>query len=67
MRFFTDPKLLVTDELGYLPLPADGASALFQVDQPEVCEVQHQRHHPTPDQCPLAHYGQDRTVPQVSP
>src|SRR5215813_11128392 len=25
------PRLLVIDELGYLPLPADGASALFQV------------------------------------
>jgi DNA replication protein DnaC len=31
MRFFAGPKLLVIDELGYLPLPADGASALFQV------------------------------------
>lgn len=25
------PTLLVIDELGYLPLPAEGASALFQV------------------------------------
>lgn len=25
------PKLLIIDELGYLPLPEDGASALFQV------------------------------------
>ncbi|MCX4751025.1 ATP-binding protein [Kitasatospora sp. NBC_01287] len=31
MRFFAGPKLLVIDELGYLPLPGDGASALFQV------------------------------------
>jgi DNA replication protein DnaC len=31
MRFFAGPKLLVIDELGYLPLPADGSSALFQV------------------------------------
>ena len=31
MRFFAGPRLLVVDELGYLPLPADGASALFQV------------------------------------
>jgi DNA replication protein DnaC len=31
MRFFGGPRLLVIDELGYLPLPADGASALFQV------------------------------------
>jgi len=31
MRFFAGPTLLVIDELGYLPLPAEGASALFQV------------------------------------
>jgi DNA replication protein DnaC len=31
MRFFGSPRLLVIDELGYLPPPADGASALFQV------------------------------------
>jgi DNA replication protein DnaC len=31
MRFFVAPKLLIIDELGYLPLPAEGAAALFQV------------------------------------
>jgi DNA replication protein DnaC len=31
MRFFAAPRLLIIDELGYLPLPADGAAALFQV------------------------------------
>ena len=31
MRFFAGPGLLVIDELGYLPLPADAAAALFQV------------------------------------
>jgi DNA replication protein DnaC len=31
MRFFARPTLLVIDELGYLPLPAEAASALFQV------------------------------------
>ena len=31
MRFFAGPTLLVIDELGYLPLPAEAASALFQV------------------------------------
>ena len=31
MRFYAGPRLLVIDELGYLPLPADGAAALFQV------------------------------------
>jgi DNA replication protein DnaC len=31
MRFYAQPKLLVIDELGYLPLAADAASALFQV------------------------------------
>ena len=31
MRVFAGPTLLVIDELGYLPLPAEAASALFQV------------------------------------
>ncbi len=31
MRFFNGPALLVVDELGYLPLPAEASSALFQV------------------------------------
>ena len=31
MRFFAGPRLLVIDQLGYLPLPDDGASLLFQV------------------------------------
>ncbi len=31
MRFFAGPQLLICDELGYLPLPAEGASAIFQV------------------------------------
>lgn len=30
-RFFAGPNLLVIDELGYLPLPSEAASALFQV------------------------------------
>ena len=31
MRFFAGPQLLICDELGYLPLPAEGAAAIFQV------------------------------------
>lgn len=31
MRFFAGPTLLVINEMGYLPLPAEAASALFQV------------------------------------
>ncbi|MBM4408696.1 MAG: AAA family ATPase [Chloroflexi bacterium] len=31
MRFFAGPRLLVIDEAGYLPLPAEAAAALFQV------------------------------------
>ena len=31
MRFFAGPTLLIIDELGYLPLPAEAANALFQV------------------------------------
>ena len=31
MRFFAGPRLLIIDELAYLPLQAEGAAALFQV------------------------------------
>ena len=31
MRFFKGPTLLIIDELGYLPMPAEDANALFQV------------------------------------
>ena len=31
MRFYAGPTILVIDELGYLPLPGEAASALFQV------------------------------------
>jgi len=31
MRFFNGPSVLIIDELGYLPMPADDANALFQV------------------------------------
>jgi DNA replication protein DnaC len=31
MRFYAGPSCLVIDELGYLPLPGEAASALFQV------------------------------------
>jgi len=31
MRFFSTPKVLIVDELGFLPMPAEDASALFQV------------------------------------
>ena len=31
MRFYAGPTLMAIDELGYLPLPAEAASALFQV------------------------------------
>lgn len=31
MRYYAGPTLLVIDELGYLPLPGEAASALFQV------------------------------------
>ncbi len=31
MRFFAGPSLLIIDELGYLPLAAEAAAALFQV------------------------------------
>ncbi len=31
MRFFSGPSLLVCDELGYLPIPAEAAAHIFQV------------------------------------
>jgi DNA replication protein DnaC len=31
MRFYAGPRLLVIDEVGFLPLPAEAAAALFQV------------------------------------
>jgi DNA replication protein DnaC len=31
MRFFAGPRLLIVDEVGYLPLAAEAAAALFQV------------------------------------
>jgi DNA replication protein DnaC len=31
MRFFNGPSVLIVDELGYLPMPAEDAAALFQV------------------------------------
>ncbi|MGH3181159.1 MAG: IS21-like element helper ATPase IstB [Streptosporangiaceae bacterium] len=31
MRFYAGPSLLIIDEVGYLPLPAEAAAALFQV------------------------------------
>ena len=31
MRFFNGPGVLIVDELGYLPMPAEDAAALFQV------------------------------------
>jgi DNA replication protein DnaC len=31
MRFYAGPRLLIVDEVGYLPMPAEAASALFQV------------------------------------
>src|ERR1700749_1328913 len=33
MRFFAGPRLLVVDELGYLDMPDEATSALFQVIQ----------------------------------
>ncbi len=31
MRFYAGPSLLIVDEVGYLPMPAEAAAALFQV------------------------------------
>jgi DNA replication protein DnaC len=37
MRFFAGPRLLIIDELGYLPLAGEAASALFQVISQRYC------------------------------
>jgi DNA replication protein DnaC len=31
MRFYAGPRLLIVDEVGYLPMASDAAAALFQV------------------------------------
>ena len=36
MRFFAGPTLLVIDELGYLPLPAEAASACFRLSPNDI-------------------------------
>jgi hypothetical protein len=45
MRFYAGPTLLAIDELGYLPLPTEAASALFQVVSqrclPTIFEILH--------------------------
>ena len=38
MRFYSGPTVLIVDELGYLPMPADDAAALFQVISRRYCE-----------------------------
>ena len=45
MRFYAGPTLLVIDELGYLPLPAEAASALFQVVSQRYLKTSHRHHH----------------------
>jgi DNA replication protein DnaC len=44
MRFFAGPTLLVIDELGYLPLPAEAASALFQVVSQRYLKTSTEQH-----------------------
>src|SRR5579884_1777385 len=36
MRFWNGPQVLICDELGYLPLPAEAASHFFQVVSPPL-------------------------------
>jgi DNA replication protein DnaC len=47
MRFFNGPSVLIVDELGYLPMPAEDANALFQViSQRYLRGVDHPHHQP---------------------
>ena len=44
MRFFAGPRLLIVNEVGYLPMPAEGAAASCQAGPPYSCESGMQRH-----------------------
>ena len=47
MRFFNGPGVLIVDELGYLPMPAEDATALFQViSQRYLKRLDHPHHQP---------------------
>ncbi len=45
MRFWNGPQLLVIDELGYLPMPGEAASHLFQVISRRYEHGSHHPHH----------------------
>ena len=45
MRFYAGPRLLAIDELGYLPLAADAAAALFQVINTRYTNGSSTHHH----------------------
>lgn len=61
MRFDAGPTLLVIDELGYLPLPAEAASALFQVISQRYLNLDRD-HHQTVAWGPGAEILGDTTV-----
>jgi DNA replication protein DnaC len=47
MRFFNGPSVLIVDELGYLPMPAEDANALFSGHQPALpARLDHPHHQP---------------------
>jgi IstB-like ATP binding protein len=47
MRFWNGPQLLIIDELGYLPLPAEAAAHLFQVvSRRYEARLDHPHHQP---------------------
>jgi DNA replication protein DnaC len=47
LRFSNGPQLLIIDELGYLPLPAEAAAHLFQVVSRRVqAQLDHPHHQP---------------------
>ena len=45
MRFFAGPRLLIIDEVGYLPLAAEAAAALFQVITQRYLKSSHRADH----------------------
>ena len=71
MRFFSGPAVLIVDELGYLPMPAEDAASLFQVISRRyaAAEGTPTPGEPSPPQSPEDRIGKQNpvTIPQHDP
>jgi DNA replication protein DnaC len=61
MRFFSGASVLIVDEVGYLPMQAEAAAALFQVEPPLPQRLDHPDHQPVDQQL-----GPDLRRPMVA-